>query len=152
MPAPSAGMTCRESCALLLVLAALAFVFVRTAQKSLQRALLGPAAPLFEPRCGSALDLFGRPGLSRTEVANAAGEQHGKRFSERHGIGLVTRFRNALGATQVRHQTDRALAEQPARPGVVEEGALPDLGLGVVHDRQIAAPDATLGEGRGHLR
>jgi hypothetical protein len=34
---------------------------------------------------------------------------------------------------------------------VIEEGTLPDLGLGVVHDRKIAAPDAALGKGRRHF-
>src|SRR5262245_44737096 len=115
------AMTCRESCALLLVLAALAFVFVRAAQEPLHRALLGSAAPLLEPRGGGALDLFRRPGLPRTEVAHAAGEQHGKRLGERHRIGLVTRLRNALDAAQIHHQPDRALAEQTSRPGVIEE-------------------------------
>src|SRR6266581_1848288 len=133
------------------VFAALALVFVGTAQEPLQRALLGAAAPLLEPRFGGALDLFRRPGLSRTEVTNAARKQHGKRLGKRHGIGLVTRPGNALDAAQVHHQPDRALAEQPTWPGVVEEGTLPDLGLGIVHDRKIAAPDAMLGKGRRHL-
>src|SRR3954452_8561192 len=110
------------------VLAALTLVFVRAAQESLQRALLASAAPLFEARRGGALDLFRRPRLPRTEVANAAGKQHGKRLGERHGIGLVTRLRHALGAAQIHHQPDRTLAEQTARPGVVKEGTLPGLG------------------------
>src|SRR5215470_19789510 len=123
-----------------LVFAALAFVFIRAAQEPLQRALLASAAPLLEPRRGGALDLFRRPGLPRTEVADAAGKQHGKRLGERHRIGLVTGLGNALDAAQVHHQPDRALAEQAARPGIIEEGTLPDPGLGVVHDRKIAAP------------
>src|SRR3977135_339430 len=120
------------------VLGAVALVFIRAARKPLQRALLASTAPLFEPRWGGALDLFGRPRLPRTEVGNTAGKEHGKRLGERHGIGLVTRPRHALDAAQVHHQPDRALAEQTARPGVIEEGTLPDLGLGVVNDREIA--------------
>src|SRR5262245_17182461 len=72
-------------------------IFLRAAQQPLQRALLASAAPLLETRCGGALDLFRRPRLSRTEVANAAGKKHGKRLGERHGIGLIARLRNALG-------------------------------------------------------